>query len=140
MSEGIEVTRRARAARRAARSRLGTGRLGQIRRRLPPVDLLDQEAVELIEAAAEEILQEIGIEFRRDPESLRLWREAGADVDGERVRMPKGMCRALLRTAPSQFTLHARDPRRDLLIGGDATTFGPVAGPPFVSDLDRGRR
>jgi trimethylamine--corrinoid protein Co-methyltransferase len=140
MSEGIEVTRRARAARRAARSRLGTGKLGQIRRRLPPVDLLDQEAVELIEAAAEEILQEIGIEFRRDPESLRLWRAAGAAVDGERVRMPKGMCRELLRTAPSQFTLHARDPRRDLLIGGDATTFGPVAGPPFVSDLDRGRR
>ncbi|MFM7784037.1 MAG: trimethylamine methyltransferase family protein, partial [Gammaproteobacteria bacterium] len=79
-------------------------------------------------------------EFRRDPESLRLWREAGADVSGERVRIPRGMCRALLATAPREFTLHARNPARSVQLGGNATVFGPVAGPPFVSDLDRGRR
>ena len=78
-----------------------------IRRRIPAVELLNDEAVEIIEANAETILEEIGIEFRRDPESLRLWREAGADVQGERVRIPRGLARQLLRTAPREFTLHA---------------------------------
>ena len=111
-----------------------------IRRKLPVVELLSSEAVEIIEANAETILAEIGIEFRRDPESLRLWREAGADVVGERVRIPRGMARQLLKTAPAEFELFARNPERNVRFGGDATVFSPVGGPPFVYDLDRGRR
>ena len=56
------------------------------------------------------MLEEIGIEFRDDAEALDLWRQAGADVDGERVRMPRGMARTLLQTAPSAFTQVARKP------------------------------
>ena len=44
------------------------------------------------------------------------------------------------KTAPREFTLHARNPARDVRFGGDATVFSPVGGPPFVYDLDRGRR
>ncbi len=128
-----------REARRAARSQRAA-KLPYIRRRIPNVELLSSEAVEVIEHNAETILEEIGIEFRRDPESLRLWREAGADVRGERVRMPRGLCRRLIATAPREFTLHARNPERSVRFGGDATVFSPVGGPPFVSDLDRGRR
>jgi trimethylamine--corrinoid protein Co-methyltransferase len=129
-----------RAVRREARERQRAGKLPYIRRRLPVVELLDLEAIEIIEHNAETILEEIGIEFRRDPESLRLWREAGADVRGERVRIPRGLARRLLRTAPREFELRARNPERSLRFGGDATVFSPVGGPPFVSDLDRGRR
>ncbi len=111
-----------------------------IRRKLPPVELVSSEAIEIIEFNAETILQEIGIDFRRDPESLRLWRNAGADVSGERVRIPRGLARRLLETAPREFTLHARNPARNVRFGGDATVFSPVGGPPIVSDLDRGRR
>lgn len=111
-----------------------------IRRKLAPVELLSSESAEIIEANAETIMEEIGIEFRRDPESLRLWREAGADVSGERVHLPRGLARHLLKTAPREFTLHARNPERNLRFGGDATVFSPVGGPPFVTDLDRGRR
>ncbi len=128
-----------REARRAARSQRAA-KLPYIRRRIPNVELLSSEAAEVIEHNAETILEEIGIEFRRDPESLRLWREAGADVRGERVRMPRGLCRQLISTAPREFTLHARNPERSVRFGGDATVFSPVGGPPFVSDLDRGRR
>ncbi len=126
--------------RRAARGAQKAVQLPYIRRRLPVVDLLSLEAIEIIEANAETLLEEIGVEFRRDPESLRLWREAGADVIGERVRIPRGMARQLLRTAPAEFTLHARNPAKTVRFGGDATVFSPVGGPPFVSDLDRGRR
>lgn len=140
MKETGAGPRRGRDARREARARQGSAKLAYIRRRLAPVELLSSEAIEIIEANAERILEEVGIEFRRDPESLRLWREAGADVQGERVHIPPGMCRQLIRSAPREFTLHARNPARSVRFGGDATVFAPVAGPPFVSDLDRGRR
>ena len=99
--------------------------------KLAPVELLNSEACEIIEANAETILEEIGIEFRRDPESLRLWRGAGADVTGERVHIPRGLARHLLKTAPREFTLYARNPARNVRFGGDATVFSPVGGPPL---------
>jgi len=139
MSRTLSATRRGRESRQA-RARAPTAKYPYIRRRLPTVELLSSEAVEVIEANAETILEEIGIEFRRDPESLRLWRAAGADVRGERVHIPRGMARRLLATAPEQFTLFARNPERNLRFGGDATVFSPVGGPPFVSDIERGRR
>jgi trimethylamine---corrinoid protein Co-methyltransferase len=140
VSEVNLTVRRARETRRLARTQQGLAKLPYIRRQLPAVDLLSAEAIETIVSNAETILEEIGIEFRRDPESLRLWREAGADVQGERVRIPRGMCRELLRTAPREFELHARNPARNVRFGGDATVFSPVGGPPFVCDLDKGRR
>jgi len=129
-----------REARRAARSRQGLAKLPFLRRQIPAVELLSSEACELIEHNAETLLEEIGVEFRRDPESLRLWRAAGADVRGERVRIPRGLARSLLSTAPREFTVTARNPARSVRFGGNATVFSPVGGPPFVSDLDGGRR
>lgn len=102
-----------RDARRAVRGKQRVGKYPFIQRKLPVVELLSTEAIEIIEANAETILEEIGIEFRRDPESLRLWREAGADVVGERVRIPRGLARRLLSTAPREFDVHARNPQRD---------------------------
>ncbi|MEO9613101.1 MAG: trimethylamine methyltransferase family protein [Nitratireductor sp.] len=129
------------AARRAARSGGGPGaQQAFIHRRIRPYEVLDEEGLALIEANADRVLEEIGIEFREDAEALQLWREAGADVKGERVHFPKGLCRALLKSAPSVFTQHARNPARSVEIGGDATVFAPVYGPPFVRDLDGKRR
>jgi len=109
MSETGSPARRGRDSRRA-RAQSRAVKYPYIRRRLQPVELLSLEAVEIIEANAETILAEVGIEFRRDPESLRLWREAGADVQGERVHIPRGLARRLLATAPAEFTLFARNP------------------------------
>ncbi|MDV2964705.1 trimethylamine methyltransferase family protein [Nitratireductor aquimarinus] len=129
------------AARRAARAGAGPGpQLTYIRRTLRPFEVLDEEALALIEANADTVLEEIGIEFRDDPEALSMWKEAGADVQGDRVHFPKGLCRALLKTAPSTFTQHARNPERSVEIGGNTTVFAPVYGPPFVRDLDGSRR
>ncbi|MBN7758635.1 trimethylamine methyltransferase family protein [Nitratireductor aquimarinus] len=129
------------AARRAARAGAGPGpQLTYIRRTLRPFEVLDEEALALIEANADTVLEEIGIEFRDDPEALSMWKEAGADVRGDRVHFPKGLCRALLKTAPSTFTQHARNPERSVEIGGNTTVFAPVYGPPFVRDLDGARR
>ncbi|MCB1474204.1 MAG: trimethylamine methyltransferase family protein [Rhodobiaceae bacterium] len=128
-------------ARRARRTSRGGGMsMPFINRKVGVFNVLSDEGLELIEANADKVLAEIGIEFRDDPASLVRWREAGADVDGERVRFPKGLVRELLKTAPAQFTQHARNPERNVEIGGNNTVFAPVYGPPFITNLDEGRR
>ncbi|MDE0245998.1 MAG: trimethylamine methyltransferase family protein, partial [Gammaproteobacteria bacterium] len=131
-----------RAAKFAARRR-GTAKelAAWIDRSIPFFDVLDTEALELIEHNADTVLEEIGIEFRAFPRALELLKEAGADVDGERVRFPRGMCRSLVQTtAPREYTQHARNPRRSTIIGGAHTVMVPAYGSPFVQDLDQGRR
>jgi trimethylamine--corrinoid protein Co-methyltransferase len=128
-------------ARRAARSRPKLQALPFITRKIPLTEVLDEEGLALIERNADTILQEVGIEFRDDEEALQLWRDAGADVKGTRVRFPRGLPRSIIqKTAPREFVQHARNPERNVTIGGKATVFAPVYGPPFVRNLDEGRR
>jgi len=128
------------AGRRQARSAARPVSMPFITRNLPPVDILSAEAIEIIEHNADILMEEVGVEYREDPEALQLWRGAGADVQGERVHFPKGLCRELMKTAPRQFTQHARNPARNVEIGGPHTVFAPVYGPPFVRDLEGKRR
>ena len=124
-----------------ARASAGIAREPYIKRKLPYFDILDEEGLVTIESNAETILSEIGIDFRDDPDALQMWKEAGADVQGERVRFPRGLCRKLIQdSAPSQFTQHARNPANSVEIGGKNTVLVPAYGPPFVRDLDKGRR
>jgi len=135
--------RRTRGGKEARRAERTSGVIEQARyitRNIPRLEMMNSEALEIIETNADIILEEIGIDFRDDAEVLDLWKEAGADVQGERVHFPKGLCRSLLKTAPSQFTQVARNPDRSVVIGGDNTVFAPVYGPPFIHSLDEGRR
>jgi len=130
-----------RAARKQARAKPKSLRVPYIQRRIAPYDILDEEGLCLIEDNADAILQETGMEFRGDPEALDILRAAGADVKGERVRFDKGMCRAIVTaSAPADFTQHARNPENSVHLGGRSTVLAPGWGPPFVHDLDRGRR
>ena len=92
-----------------------------------------------IETHADRILQEIGMEIRGDDAALRLWKEAGADIEGaSRVRVPIGLARQIVkRSAPAEFIQHARNAARSVTIGGSATVFAPAYGPPFVCDAER---
>jgi len=132
--------RRGRDARRAERESKSAVTSPYISRNIPLTELCSDEALELIEANAEIVLEETGIEFRDDEETLKLLRDAGADIDGTRVHFPKGLARSLLKTAPAEYTQHARNPARNVQIGGNNTVFVPVYGPPFVRDLEGGRR
>jgi trimethylamine--corrinoid protein Co-methyltransferase len=111
-----------------------------ITRKIPCYELLDEEGLQRIEDHSDWILQEIGIEFRGDEQALRLFKGAGASVDGERVRFEKGHVRTLCATAPNEFEMHGRNRKRSVKFGGSHVVFGPAYGPPFVSDLKNGRR
>ncbi len=112
-----------------------------ITRKVPVYCHASDEQLELIEHNADTVLQEIGIEFRDFPRALELFRNAGADIDGERVRFPRGLCRQIIKNnAPAEFIQHARNASRSVKIGGDSTVLVPAYGSPFVRDLEKGRR
>ena len=107
-----------------------------IKRKIPHYSILSDDDLSIIEENADTILEEIGIVFSEDQEALDILEKAGASVDGERVRFPKGMCRKLIQdNAPKQFTQFARNPERNVEIGGDNMVLVPAYGPPFVHDL-----
>lgn len=143
MSEAPRRGRRGggRAGRQAARASSQAETAAWLERTLPPVDMLDEQAYSQIEENADTILEEIGIAFQDSPSALELWKETGADVRGEMVHFPRGMCRQIVQDhAPRTFTQHARNPARSVQIGGNATVFAPTYGSPFAMDLDNGRR
>ncbi|MGB3148535.1 MAG: trimethylamine methyltransferase family protein, partial [Paracoccaceae bacterium] len=142
MSDG-EIGRRVRggggSARRAERTAVHFETAKFIERNIPNFEILNEEALELIEHNAELILEEVGVNFVENPAALDLWRAAGADVTGERVRIPRGLARKLCKTAPSTYVQHARNPERNVTVGGRGLVLAPVYGPPFVRD-ENGRR
>jgi trimethylamine---corrinoid protein Co-methyltransferase len=134
-------SRGGRAARQAIRANTPVKAPSYITRKLQPFDVLNEDSLQMIEANAETILAETGIEFRNDPEARAILQQAGAEVQGERVRFPHGMCRAIIQaSAPTHYIQHARNSKRNVKIGGLNTVFAPGYGCPFVRDLDRGRR
>ena len=130
-----------RAGRAAERASHAPDRVPYITRTLPPVEVLTEEGLHVIEENADTILERVGIDFHGAPDALALMKGAGADVDGERVHFPRGMARQIVQaTAPREFTQFARNPANNVQIGGDATVFAPAYGSPFVTDIEQGRR
>lgn len=130
-----------RAARQAQRTDVRLSAPAYIERKVGYFEVLSEDGLAKIESNCDRILEEIGIEFHEDAEVLELWRSAGASVDGNRVRFARGMLREIIqKSAPNLITQHARNPDRTVKIGGANTVLVPAYGPPFVRDLDKGRR
>ena len=128
------------AARRAERTAVVIETARFIERNIPNFEVLNEEALKIIEFNAETVLEEIGVNFPENPKALQRWKNAGANVDGDRVRIPRGLARKLIKTAPAKFTQHARNPEKNVEIGGNTMVLAPVYGPPFIRDLEGGRR
>jgi len=130
-----------RSSKVAARQSKTTEYSAFIERKIPYFEILNEEGLSLIENNADILLEEIGVEFHDFPEALKLFKDAGADVDGVRVRFPRGLCRSIVQSnAPSEFTQHARNPKRNIIIGGPRTVMVPAYGSPFIRNIDEGRR
>lgn len=144
MSEAVGIRKRTRSgggsARRAERTAVKIECERFIERNIPNLEILSEEAIEIIEFNAETILEEIGVAFTDNPGAIEIWRNAGADIEGERVRIPRGLARKLCKTAPKKIIQHARNSERNVEIGGNTLVMAPVYGPPFVRTASGGRR
>ena len=113
----------------------------QVENPFSPVEILSDEQLHRIHEASLTVLEEIGINFLLD-EAREILKKAGADVeeDGTRVRFDRELILESIAKAPSEFTIHARNPARNIKIGGRWVAFSTVAGPPNASDIQGGRR
>lgn len=84
------------------------------------------------------IVSDMGIEFMHD-RALDMFRAAGQKVEGNNVKFDPEWILEQVAKAPSEFTLQARNPAKNVIIGGDNMVFGGVYGPPFVRDLGERR-
>src|ERR1700716_849166 len=107
--------------------------------RLKPYDLLSGEEVEAIHEQAMTILEEIGVDFLHD-RARDLFGRAGMKIEDNRVRFDREFVMEMAGKTPPTFPLQARNPARTVVLGGDNVVTAPVYGPPFITDLERGRR
>ncbi len=139
------ATRRRRGGRRARVAGHGASRPQPPFRQpsLPwrPVTAIPVDRLEAIHEASLQVLRDVGMDILHH-EARTILRREGADIDPDsaRVRFDPEMITELVRGAPAEFTLHARNPTHHLHLGGRSVAFAAVASPPNVSGLGRGRR
>ncbi|MBG1232579.1 trimethylamine methyltransferase family protein [Aestuariivirga litoralis] len=137
----MEQAHNPRRRRASSTEKVEAPRAPYINRKLSTFSVLSEEGLALIEANADTILHDTGMEFVGDPEIIAIFKAAGCDVQDTRVRFERGFCRKTIQaTAPKQFTQHARNPANNVVMGGSNSVLCPSWGPPFVHDLDKGRR
>jgi trimethylamine---corrinoid protein Co-methyltransferase len=140
----LETSEKPRRRGREERQRAGSSApvyRPQPKRPFPAVNAVSEDQLEAIHNASMQILEEMGIEVLHD-EARAILKAAGADVapGTNKVRMDRGLIASKLGLAPRTVTLHARNPNRNLVIGGDYLAFCSVASAPNVADRDGGRR
>ena len=135
-----EGRRGGRAARTRRRAESLPKRASAPRRRLPPYEPYDESTIDEFEHHSDWILREIGVEFRGDEEALELFSGAGAKVSGNRVTLGLDLVKEICATAPTEFDMYGRTGEANIRIGGDRVVFAPAYGPPFVTDIEGGRR
>ncbi|MYI89330.1 MAG: trimethylamine methyltransferase family protein [Gammaproteobacteria bacterium] len=138
----IESRRRERQRRqRPSEAKIDQLPFEQVENPFSPIDILSEDQLNRIHHASLDVLEEIGINFLLD-EAREILSIAGADVEknSTRVRFDRNLILESIANAPSEFTIHARNPQRNLKIGGRWLAFSTVAGPPNASDIQGGRR
>ena len=108
---------------------------------ISPVEIVSRDELESVHQAALTVLKEIGIDVLHD-EARAMLKSAGCDVapGSERVRFDPQLVEAQIGLAPRSFTLHARNPARDVVIGDGRVAFCSVASTPNSFDRAGGRR
>ena len=142
-----EVPRKGTRKRRGRRAAPDVGTIEQKpfaqprRGRMMPVNLASEDEVDALHEASLRLLRDTGIAVLHD-EAREMMQRAGATIgsDGVRVHFEPELVMQLMSTVPSQFTLHARNPQHNLIIGGDYLTFCMMASAPNASCMDKGRR
>ncbi len=107
--------------------------------RFDPMKAVSEDELEAIHQSSLRVLSETGINFLDETARQQL-ADAGAEVNGERVRFDPELVMSLISTAPEKFVMHGLRAERDVIIGGDLITNTLVASPPFVTGLGRDRR
>ncbi len=141
MDKDSRAARRAAQRQRRSQSPLLKIPFQRLRNQLSPLELISPEQLEQLHQASLHILEHIGLDFL-DDEALDLWQKAGAKVDcsSHHVWLDRHLVLELVAKAPASFTWRARNPERNIFIGGNTINFAPNGGTVFAANLEIGRR
>lgn len=94
-----------------------------------PLEVLTEQQVEAIHQGIMTVLEDTGVRFEHK-RALDIFKKAGCKVDEEdmRVRIPPGLVREALNKCPTSFRLRARDPKHDVVVGGNVLHFASAPG------------
>ncbi|HWQ40739.1 MAG TPA: trimethylamine methyltransferase family protein [Desulfosporosinus sp.] len=98
----------------------------------PMLTGLTIEEIEKIKTASLEILGRTGVNIAH-ANAREILRSAGAKVEGERVYFPSQMVMEAITKAPRKFTIYARNPQKNVTVGGSEPIFAPGYGAPYVT-------
>lgn len=93
----------------------------------------------MIHDASLAILEKTGVRFCH-PQIIAILQKNGVMVCGDTVFFSREQIISWVKKAPKKFTLHARNPRYDMVIGGDGTEFAPGYGYSVMIDQDGRKR
>lgn len=102
-------------------------------------ELLDKQDLDKIHEASMNILENKGVEVPNE-EIKEIFKKNGAEVDGDMVCIPRDLVKETLEKAPSSFTIHARNPEKNVEVGEDKAILAPGYGSPYTQTIDEGRR
>ncbi len=100
---------------------------------------LTYDQITTIHNAAMRILNRVGVSFK-EPEAIEIFKQHGFKIDGDKVFFEEAQIFKALETVPNEFTIQARNPEKNIRIGGEHFAFGPGWAAPFVIDADGSRR
>ena len=106
-----------------------------------PLRIMSQDEIESIHHASLDVLENVGMKILHE-DARKVLKKAGLDVDEstQMVYFDRDLVSKKILEPPKEFTLRARNPKRDIKIGGNHIVFSAVGGPAYCSDLDKGRR
>lgn len=101
-------------------------------------EVLSESELDQIHDATMNILEKVGV-CVDSPEALRLFKAAGAQVDGSIVRIPSRVIEKVIQSAPSKVTLYARNPAQNLYLGEGNVHFTSGFGATWIRDVETGQ-
>jgi trimethylamine--corrinoid protein Co-methyltransferase len=100
--------------------------------------VLSEDQKKQIHEAVTAVLWKTGVRVE-EPEALRILARAGAQVEGERVRLPAEVLARALQQAPRVVTIYDRDGEEAMRLGTEAVYFGTHSDTPDLLDSATGR-
>jgi len=100
---------------------------------------MSKNQCEKIHGAALDILERTGV-ILYSKEAIELLGKAGADIDGNIVRIPAGLVEKALITAPKRVTLFNRDGELVMPVESHRIYFGPGSDSLYIVDHRTGKR
>lgn len=94
---------------------------------------------QMIHDAAMEIMRDVGVNIH-NAKAVEIYKENGIRVEGNTAYFTEEQVMHWVKMAPESFTIYARNPKYNMVVGKDHINPAPTYGCAFIDDWDGQRR